>query len=65
MVAKLIRVKVITLEDNVRIHREQSHLGVTFIYITGLSLYITEIHFVTLTCTLLSLNATKENDLKV
>lgn len=36
------------------IHREQSHLGVTFIYIPGLSLYISEIDFVTLTCILLA-----------
>jgi len=42
------------------IHREQSHLGVTFIYITGLSVYISERDFVNMY--IISLRATKEND---
>lgn len=46
------------------IHREQSHFGVTFIYITGLSVYISETDFVKLTCILLALEKLKKMMLK-
>lgn len=45
-----------------KVKREHTHLGVTFIYMTGLNLYISEIDFIIIYT--VSLRATKENDPK-